>query len=289
MTWGVCSEPAIGYDLAHWQGTEIPWAASMAAGVLWSISKAWHGRFTVASAAKQIYSARAAGLPIFGRYAWMLPDDDLAEQVKQWTAFAGEPDELPLTIDFEDPNTPLRGAALMERLEWCVQAVADKIGERPIVYTGDWYMRDFCHNVDSEIVASCPLHLAAYPRKVATGTRYREAVAEVCGGAMPAVPTLWRSRGFEPLSWQFDGDRGLYLPGPGIDVDVNVADWPRLFYLATGTATHPAPGPSFPDTAATPLGWADRADRDLDEAEEATLVDRETPTARWSRKDDPNG
>lgn len=270
MTWAVCdpADSAIGLDLAHWQGVDLAWRACMDLGVEWIVSKTWHGRGLVKSARPQIDSARAAGLPILGRYAWMLPDDDLDAQVRAWTSIPRESDETPLTIDWEEPGTALRGRALLARLEYAVEKVSDAIGRRPEVYTGDWYWVGYCGDIDSEVVASCPLWLAAYPRKVETGVRYREAVAEVCGGAMPRVPRPWRQRGIEPTRWQFDGDRGLYLPTPAgstssADVDVNAASRSRLRALLPVRPREPAP--TQPDTPANPIGRQDRAEQESEQ------------------------
>ena len=225
--WAVCSDPAIGYDLAHWQGTDIHWLEARDLGVRWAVCKAWHGRGEVKTAAEQLASARAAGIELLGRYAWLLPDSPLDLQVGAWPRDDLARDELPLTIDFEEPGTQQRGRVLLTTLERAIVRVTERTGRRPVIYTGAWYWQGYCGNLDSQLVAECPLWLAAYPRKSATGTRYQDAVAEVCGGAMPAVPRPWAERGIEPVAWQFDGDRGLHLPG-GIDCDVNVAAWDGL-------------------------------------------------------------
>jgi len=270
MTWAACVDPAIGFDLAHWQGTDIPWEESIHLGCEWMIAKTWHGRGLVKTAHPQIDSARAAGLSVLGRYAWILPDDDLDAQVRAWLSIERERDELPLTLDWEHPDTKLRGRPLLDRLEYVVEKVSDAVGERPIVYTGEWYWVGYCGDLDSAIVASCPLHLAAYPRMSATGTRYHDAVAEVCGGVMPRVPRPWRERAFDPTSFQFDGDGGLYLPstadGKKIDVDVNVAARTRLLALVAGKIRHEQE-PTQPDTAANPIGWQDRAEADREDGE----------------------
>ena len=279
MTWAACADPAIGFDLAHWQGIDIPWKESMRLGCEWMIAKTWHGRGLVKTAQPQIDSAREAGLSVLGRYAWILPDEDLDAQIRAWTSIKREWDELPITLDWEHPDTKLRGRALLDRLEYVVEKVSDAIGERPIVYSGNWYWIGYCGDLDSEIAASCPLHLAAYPRKSADGTRYRDAVNEVCGGVMPRVCRPWRERAFDPLSWQLDGDGGLYLPptkdGKKIDVDVNVAARTRLLALVTDGPPRREHGPTQPDTAANPIGWETRAERDT--AEVAAATDPESP------------
>jgi len=258
--WNACTDPAIGLDVSHWQGRIIPWAEARAAGVQWAVAKAFHGRGVVGGHLEQLEGARVAGVEPIGRYAWMLPDSDLDMQIGAWCATALGRGELPLTIDFEEPSTAARGRALIARLEHVIERVSDRLGRRPIVYTGQWYWQGYCQGLDSQLVAECPLWLAAYPRKAATGTRYREAVAEVCGGVMPAIPRPWADRKIEPVMWQFDGDHGLTLPG-GVDVDVNTAAWTELLALA-GRDTLPAPPDSdAPTWPGTPSGKAKSSDR----------------------------
>lgn len=249
MTWNVCSDPSPGYDLAHWQGKIIPWEASRALGIEWAIAKTWHGRGEVTSQLTQLEGARLAGIGTIGRYAWLLPDEDLDLQIGAWCGphYPRVVGELPLTIDWEHPDTKLRGRELLKRGEYVVEKVSDRLGCRPILYTGNWYMVGFCGDLDSQIFAECPLWLAAYPRKSATGTRYQEAIAEVCGGVMPAVPRPWRERGIEPTLWQFDGDKGLYLPN-GVDVDVNIAARAKLQALRLPAVELAEPGPTRRDT-----------------------------------------
>jgi hypothetical protein len=253
MTWNLCSNPSIGYDLAHWQGKKVPFTDARALGIEWAISKCWHGRGTVTSGEVHLSDALLAGLDAVGRYAWALPDEDLDMQVGAWCGRPLVPGELPRTIDWEHPDTKLRGAALLKRGEYLIEKASDRHGVRPILYTGEWYWQGFCGNLDSQIFAECPLWLAAYPRKQSTGTRYQEAVAEVCGGVMPDVPRPWRERGIQPVLWQFDGDKGLYLPN-GVDVDVNVAD--RLKLLALRIDAVPLAPENIPTRRDTPAAIA---------------------------------
>lgn len=242
--WGVCREPWLGYDLAHWQSTSIPWVAARELGIGWAIVKRWHARGIVASAEVQLRTGHEAGIEALGEYAWCLPDQDLDAQIAAWTVSRSSLVNLPLSIDWEDPTTTARGGKLVARLEYVIERTSDRIGCRPIIYTGEWYWKGYCLDVDSEIAASCPLWLAAYPRKNANATRYRDAVAEVCGGVAPAVPRPWRDRGIDPIAWQFDGDKGLYLPN-GVDCDVNIADGSALRALLSRLVdTLPAPAPS---------------------------------------------
>lgn len=289
MVWGVCQAPALGYDLARYQLTQpaksLPWVASVKLGIKWGIAKTWHGRWFQGTESSLLAGARDAGVRALGRYAWLLPDEDISMQAGAWCDPRIDRLDLPLMIDWEHPATKLRGRALVAKLDEAIQRVSDRLGKRPLLYTGQWYWDSWCSNVDSQIAAECPLVLAAYPRKRAQGLQYREAVEQVCAGFMPAIPLPWKQRGLQPVIWQFDGDGGLYLPGEmaetkGLDVDVNIADWPRLCALADiapDTVPETPTGKSNPNFTAvrepialettgpaTPLGWADRAERDRD-------------------------
>lgn len=286
VPWDLCdpTDRAIGLDVSHWQPSH-PWDGVLELGVRWAVVKAWHGRGPCDAAVEQLASANAAGL-LVGRYAWLLPDSNLDLQLGAWCA-SPILDALPLTIDFEEPTTPLRGRKLLELLERAILVVEDRTGRAPIVYTGAWYWSGYCSDLDSQIVARCPLWLAAYPRKGSTGTRYREAVAEVCGGIPPAVPRPWADRGLQPTIWQFDGDHGLVLPS-GADVDVDVASWSRLLELSGPgrSPTEPAPAPSHADE---PMGGATPAapasPLRADEAEHTPITLRSSELVSGFRED----
>jgi hypothetical protein len=243
--WGVCEEPCIILDVSHWQGTDIDFPACKALGVRGVIVKRYHGSGYVKAYDEQFPSAQLAGIELLGDYAWLVPTSVPVDlQVAAWATPAKG--RLPFTIDWEDPSTKLRGKPLVSILERAIEIKSDKDGRRPTIYTGAWYWRDFCQGVDSEIVAACDLHLAAYPRKTNTGLRYTEAQQEVCGGHMPGVPLPWAKRGLQPLIWQFSGDaQPLRLPpsknGASPAVDVNTGDARRLF------ATIDAPPDTLPE------------------------------------------
>lgn len=294
--WGLCKmdEAELGLDVAKWQ-PNVPWAQLPGLGVRWCIVKGWHSRWRTAEGPAQYEAARAAGL-VVGEYAWLEPEQSLDLQIGAWCAAPPSSDALPLAIDFEQQTMTLRGRPLVSVLERAVEIYSDRTGRRPIVYTGNWYWVDYCGNVDSQIVAECPLWFAAYPRKGAGGTRYREALVEVCSSTPPAIPRPWAERGLEPVAWQFDGDKGLYLPNGG-DVDVNAAHWPRLLELVPARDTSPGlawsptePPPALqlvPEEQATVQGV-------LDMVSSPTPTRPETPTSKSSdrlravREEDPS-
>lgn len=231
ITWDLCAEGnrALGVDVSHWQGTtNIDWAAMRELELEWVIAKAWHGTHALSTDDVQLGQARAHKF-LTGRYAWLLPKVSIADQVNRYDA--PEADSLPVTFDWEEPDVPFKGAPLVALLEDAIKRYSDRVGALPIIYTGEWYWADHCGNVDSQIVAECPLWFAAYPRlRNAVGTRYREASDEVCNGIAPRIPRPWRERDLTPTFWQFDGDKGLVLPGGG-DVDVNIASRGRIARL----------------------------------------------------------
>lgn len=231
--WTLCdeSERCLGYDIAHWQGTDIAWDACISLGIEWVVAKTWHATNRVKTAEPQLVVPKLRKL-INGRYVWWLPKVASKAQVDCWVSTDAS-DELPMMIDVEEPDTDVRGIALLRRLEDLVKAVCDRTQRRPLIYTGTWYWNAWLGGLDSQLLAECELVIAAYPRKSAIGIQYHAAVDQICGQTPPALPLPWASRQVDPLAWQFDGDKGLYLPnksgeaGQG-DVDVDLAVRSRL-------------------------------------------------------------
>lgn len=285
ITWALCTDPLIFFDISRWQGLDIPFEAAADLGVEGVIIKGFHGASRTDSFHRQLQQAETCDRLVFiDEYGWALPGSDLQKQVGAWTSseVATISRATRFTIDWEDPDTGLRGLPLIARGEYLIEAFSDKRGHRPIIYTGKWYIDGYCEGekYDSEIFASCPLHLAAYPRKHADGTRYREAVAEVCGGVQPGVPSWWRNRGVEPLGWQLDGDKGLYLPklpnGSQPDVDVNIASRRAIMSLLGRTTPMPS---SAPDTIpAGPEGVRRKSSQRVPVVD-AEIIDEETGVA----------
>lgn len=236
VTWDLCAEEdrAIGYDLAHWQGTKLPWIHCVALGVEVVIAKTWHGAGRVQSAEPQLEGASQYGC-ILGRYGWCDPTQDPAKQGK---AMASTDDwsMLPLMLDVEQPVVGWTPRALMTHNETVVKAYADTAGRLPIIYSAPWYWKPYLGNLDSQLMAECEHVIATYPKLKTIGIDYHEAVAEACAGNPPAIPVPWASRNLQPIGWQFDGDKGLYLPDmvgmpSKADVDVNIFSRSRLLAL----------------------------------------------------------
>jgi len=243
------SDPAIGFDVAHFQGASIPWRAARDLGAKWVVIKWWHGpwRNQPAVAEQQYREAKAAGL-LVGRYAWWVPGQSVETQIDAWTSQPWDDADLPLTIDLEDPNAP-KGPACLSACEHIVTALEQRTGRKPIVYSGEWWARDWLGS-SSAALAACPYWHAAYPRKAAKGTDYAGALAEWLEQTAPTLPRIWASS--RPVAWQLDGTDdasgtgALRLPN-GVDVDVDLGDWAALTALVP-THRDTDPGTPFDPT-----------------------------------------
>lgn len=262
VEWDLCAEfdRVVFYDLAHWQGVKLAWPAIRSVGVEGVYCKTWHGPWRVQTGDVQLAEAEAAGVAYRRRYLWLLPGQSPDAQAKAAASSQDARVTGPLVVDVEDPAlaslTPRQAVTHAERF---VSVYADATGHLPEVYTGTWYWVQYFANIDSQILAECNLVIAAYPKLAAIAaehhdavTQYARAIVEVCGGKAPAIPLPWASRGVQPLGWQFDGDKGLYIPaadggiGKG-DVDVNLFARSRLFETLAHRDTDPAPPAPGPD------------------------------------------
>lgn len=255
ISWNLCNpeKRCLGIDASPWQGKgeTIDWDALYSLGVRWGIFKWFHAGRHVDTTDGHIAGARRAGI-LAGRYTWWAPRFDDMMQVDAWcTAWDAllEPDDFPISVDVEEPDTPVRGQALIDRLFPLLKLVQSRTGRAPIVYTGDWYWREWLGDiVDLRFCEFRNWH-AAYPRKMSTGIDYEGALREVCSGVTPRLAAPWRAAGEDPFAWQFDGDGGLYLPKKGVDVktaardavsgvdvDVNGADLDQVYAMVSEPA-----------------------------------------------------
>ena len=238
------TDPCAMLDVAHFQGAMIPWEECAALGIRAVVIKWWHGpwRNQPAVAQQQYREAKAAGL-IVGRYAWWVPNASVDAQITAWLSDPWPEDDLPLTIDMEDPGLP-KGPATLAAAVRIVEALEQATGRAPIVYSGAWWADSWLGTRSPEL-ARCPYWHAAYPRKAAKGTDYAGAMAEWLAQDAPRLPAIWAEEC--PIAWQLDGTDdatgtgALRLPN-GVDVDVNLADLTLLRRLVpTHRDTDPAP------------------------------------------------
>lgn len=262
VEWNLCdpTDRAIVLDMAHWQGVDMSWPALVELGIELVIAKTWHGLGRVKTAERQIGDALAHAIPA-GGYIWLLFGQDPVAQGRA-AASTERNDRFPCMFDVEDPNLAgLSARQALTHAETAVEAYSDAMGFRPTLYTGTWFWKGYLGNLDSQILAECALVIAAYPRlRSIEGAfhsevaRYQAAIMEVCGGKAPEIPLPWASRGIEPLGWQFDGDKGLYLPaekgGPSkTDVDVNLFSRTRMYELLRLSAPAAPYNPNLPPPA----------------------------------------
>jgi len=124
--------------------------------------------------------------------------------------------DLPPAMDFEDPDTGgVFGKPLVALARAFGEEVEQRLGVKLVVYTGTWFWMQYCKNVDDDWFASRALWHASYPGGIPDEDKH------------PGVSFPWASRGKHESFWQFDGDKGLYLPAEcssnnvKVDADVN--------------------------------------------------------------------
>ena len=211
--------PLLGTDVSKWQGV-VDYDAVAAAGVKFAIAKAVHGKYQDTKFATNWNGIK--GKLVRGAYAWYVPEQDAIEQADALiAAMVGlDNDDLPPAIDFEQP-TQIPADKLLAGAMTFVRRIIEKTGRKPLFYTGKWYWQQYVKDMDApELVSLTDLWHAEYPNLGRSGIQYREAMAAL-GSPHPALP--WAKRGIAPRIWQFDGDKGLTLPG-GQDADFNRFD-----------------------------------------------------------------
>jgi hypothetical protein len=240
------SNRALGLDWAKWQGL-IPVDACVRAGVEFMIGKATDGVNKDPAFAANWIAMR--GKTVRGAYGWLHPDGDPVGQAEALVRAAPlEDNDLPYIVDFEEPETTLRGTALVDRLRAMVRRI-QQIGSRTvIIYTGRWYWAQYCLNVAATDLGALPCWHAEYPFLGVTGSTSKAYKAATSKLTKPSPALPWSTSG-NVIAWQFDGNGGLVLPS-GVDADFNVADLAELRALAASRAHASNPPDTIPDSPA---------------------------------------
>lgn len=124
--------------------------------------------------------------------------------------------DLPLAIDVEAPatNWPL---LWVYNLKDCLRVVEDRVGRKPLIYTGNWYWDRYVGGVfpDTRWAAAYDLWLAEYVDESQIG-----------------LPTPWRQSGWTFWQYTSSGDAPKYgCGGSGLDLDQfegTAAKWQSL-------------------------------------------------------------
>lgn len=210
---------SLGIDVSKWQGV-VDYDAVAKAGIKFAIAKAVHGKYLDSRFTLNWSSIK--GKLVRGAYAWYIPEQDAMQQADALVAAMSglDGEDMPPAIDFEQP-TKVPARQLLDGALAFVRRIREKTGRKPLFYTGKWYWAEYVKDMDSpELVQLTDLWHAEYPNLGRAGTQYQEALAAL-GSPHPPLP--WAKRGIAPKLWQFDGDKGLTLPG-GQDADFNRFD-----------------------------------------------------------------
>jgi GH25 family lysozyme M1 (1,4-beta-N-acetylmuramidase) len=249
----------LGADFARWQGklaekdiADVPITRHLPSGdvetvgkLRFGIFKSTHGDSGVDPCFGNNSHVRRA-LPFSGYYFWFVPGRPPLAQAEHFVRTI-EPTysarDICAAMDFEElvPDSWQGGAPrLLDEARACGERVEELLGHRVMVYTGDgfWGHPRGCAGLDDAWFAARDLWHAQYLGHV-------PAEDEV-----PRVAYPWRRRGERERIYQFDGDRGLYLPN-GVDCDFNFyngsEDEMRAWIDATGIPPTPEPGLQLSD------------------------------------------
>lgn len=158
-------------------------------------------------------------IPFRGFYLWFVPTLNPIKQanffVDSIIRYYNELD-LPPGVDVEDDaGGRVRGLALREAVKQCVEQIEDRIGRKVPIYTGKWFWQQAMFDEDDCWFARRPLWHSEYPGVIPGD------------GVHGHLPKPWQIRSIDEAIWQFDGDKGLYLPancgdtGKPVDSDFN--------------------------------------------------------------------
>lgn len=219
----------LGIDCAHWQ-RKLRWpkivnvhpvnatgSTQSDLSVRFAYVKATHGT----GGPDEQFSANAEGsiiMPFRGFYAWFVPTQDPIVQADKFVDAIlpfQQKNDLPPGMDLEDnAGGRLSGRQILDPFRACCERIEDRLSRRVLVYTGKWFWQAI-GNMDDEWIARRPLWHSEYPGRIPGE------------GECAHLPFPWASRAIDEAFWQFDGDKGLYLPaecgdtGKPVDCDFN--------------------------------------------------------------------
>ncbi|MGF1490954.1 MAG: GH25 family lysozyme [Microcoleaceae cyanobacterium] len=183
-----------GIDVSDWQ-PNVNWKAVADAGMTFAIIKATEGATFVADVFPSYWEQiKAQGL-VRGAYHFFRPGSSVQGQIDNFlNTVSLEDGDLPPVCDIETTDGVSAGT-LLDRMGQWLEAVEQRTGYRPIVYT----YPGFWESLNTSRFSDYPLWIAHYT-----------------SAAQPIVPRGWDSW----MLWQFT-DSGS-VPGVGGGTDVNV-------------------------------------------------------------------
>ncbi|MBI1281570.1 MAG: hypothetical protein GC179_25815 [Anaerolineaceae bacterium] len=216
-------------DISHHQNTNINWQQVFQSGQRFAFIRAsLVGTETKKPSPDRNFekhwaAARTVNGLLLGTYHYFLPVPDIREQIEFFVSMVGNRKvDLPMALDFEnslgvDKETTSR--AIADGL----QLLEDKIGYRPIIYTGSSWWNS--HTVASPRWSQHDLWIANY------------------GNPAPVLPRDWINWRF----WQWT-EKGSVAGMPGlVDVDWFNGDETQLKLYAASHTTSKPPSPQ-PDS-----------------------------------------
>lgn len=217
----------LGADFARWQG-KIKWESTadsiitrkLPSGDTETVGKlrfvyckSTHGT----SGIDQEFAHNSVGRKAMkwsGYYFWFVPTQAPKAQAEWFVRNVEktyDSSDLCAAMDFEElAPAGMGGQRLLDAGQECGERVEELLGHQIIIYSGRGYWRhvDGCQDLDSQWYANHAHWHAEYRGHVPTEDEKAR------------LSKPWESRGIQEKIWQFDGDKGLYLPN-GTDSDFN--------------------------------------------------------------------
>jgi GH25 family lysozyme M1 (1,4-beta-N-acetylmuramidase) len=259
----------LGADFARWQG-KIDWATTADAEITRKLPsgdketigklrfvycKATHGT----SGIDKEFAHNSVGRKAMrwsGYYFWFVPGQPPKKQA-EWCFQNIEKTytsrDLCVAMDFEELAPVGYGPSrLLQEGQECGERMEELLGHKIITYSGKgyWDHPQGCAGLDSEWFASHDYWHAEYRGHVPLETE------------MPRLSAPWAKRGIRARAWQWDGDKGIYLPN-GTDSDFNFFDGSEddLQHWIDTTGIPPTPEPGLQLSDQSPPHDPYRVDR----------------------------